>query len=210
VTGVQTCALPILIRALAATLPLAQRLRLRALLNRRLAPLVLARLPQEQRNDLRTLLCNTVTPTRLRAGIKTNVIPSQAEAELDCRLLPGQMPDDAMREIRALIGSELALDPLKVSPGVEFDADTELFRLLQSTLVAHDPAALPVPHIAPLATDARQYARLGMTVYGFTPGQLPEGTQAMRLMHGHDERIPIASLHFGVRVLWDVVKAFCC
>jgi acetylornithine deacetylase/succinyl-diaminopimelate desuccinylase-like protein len=198
------------IRALAAGLPTAQALRLRGLLSPRLAPLALARLPQEERDDLRSLLCNTVTPTRLQAGLKTNVIPSQAEAELDCRLLPGQMPEDAVREIRAIVGSRVTLDPLKVSPGVEFPSDSKLMRLLQRTLMAHDPAALPVPYIVAAATDARQYARLGTTVYGFTPGQLPEGMHVMRLIHGHDERIPVASLHFGVRVLWDVVRAFCC
>lgn len=198
------------IRALAAGLPTAQALRLRGLLSPRLAPLALARLPQEERDDLRSLLCNTVTPTRLQAGLKTNVIPSQAEAELDCRLLPGQMPEDAVREIRAIVGSRVTLDPLKVSPGVEFPSDSKLMRLLQRTLMAHDPTALPVPYIVAAATDARQYARLGTTVYGFTPGQLPEGMHVMRLIHGHDERIPVASLHFGVRVLWDVVRAFCC
>ena len=198
------------IRTLATALPPRQGLLLRGLLSRRLAPWVLARLPREQRSDLRALLCNTVTPTRLQAGIKTNVIPCSAEAELDCRLLPGQMPEDAIREILAIAGPAVELDPIKVSPGVEFTSDTELFRLLQRTLVGHDPAALPVPYMVAAATDARQWARLGVTVYGFTPGYPPEGHQVMRLIHGHDERIPVASLHFGVRVLYDVVKEFCC
>ncbi|HOQ98305.1 MAG TPA: M20/M25/M40 family metallo-hydrolase [Anaerolineae bacterium] len=198
------------LRTLAAGLPPRERLLLHGLLNRRLAPLALRGLPPEQRNDLRALLCNTVTPTRLQAGVKTNVIPSQAEAELDCRLLPGQMPEDAIREIRAIVGTVVDLDPLKVSPGVEFESNTELYDVVRRTLVAHDPAALPVPYMATAATDARQYARLGTTVYGFTPGQLEGDMQMMRLIHGHDERIPVASLHFGVRVLYDVVKEFCC
>ena len=205
-----TPAVAAFVRALAAGLPRAQGLALRGLLRPRLARRVLARLPDDERAAFQALLTNTVTPTRLQAGVKTNVIPSQAEAELDCRLLPGQTPADVMREIAELVGPGVELEPIKVSPGVEFDSDTELFRVLAGALVAHDPAALPVPYMVPAATDASQYARLGITVYGFTPGQPPEGQPVMRLVHGRDERIPVASLHFGVRVLWDVVKAFCC
>ena len=198
------------ITALAAGLPAAQGVFLRAILNPTLAPLVLNRLPAEFRHEFRALLCNTVTPTILQAGSKTNVIPSQAEAELDCRLLPGQAPADALREIRAIVGPGVELEPFYTSPGLEFDSDTELFRLLRQTLTAHDPEAYPVPFMVSGGTDASQYARLGITVYGFTPGQLPAGLSLLRTVHGHDERIPVASLHFGVRVLWDVVKAFCC
>ncbi|MDI7278203.1 MAG: hypothetical protein QME94_19675, partial [Anaerolineae bacterium] len=74
----------------------------------------------------------------------------------------------------------------------------------------HDPQAAPIPFMVSGCTDARQLARLGTTVYGFTPGQLPPELPFLRMVHGHDERIPVASLHFGVRVLWEVVKAFCC
>ncbi len=85
-----------------------------------------------------------------------------------------------------------------------------MFRILRQTLLAHDPGALPVPSLTSAATDARQFARLGTTVYGFTPGQLPSELPLMQIIHAHDERIPVASVHMGVRVLWDVVKAFCC
>ena len=198
------------VRDLAARLPFPQRMLLRRLLRPRLAPYVLARLPPDQATFFRTALSNTVTPTCLRAGVKTNVIPSQAEADLDCRLLPGYTADDALREIGAIVGSRVALEPVRVSPGVEFDSNTEFFRLLQRTLSAHDPAALPLPYMSPTFTDAHQLSRLGITVYGFTPGHPPEGLPLLRLIHAHDERIPIASLHFGMRVLWDVVRRFCC
>jgi len=198
------------IRTLAAASSPAQALALRGLLNRRLAPLVLARLKPEERQIFRAALSNTVTPTALRGGVKTNVIPSEAEAELDCRLLPGQTVEDIRREIARLVGQGVELEPFKASPGVEFNSDTELFRLLKQTLLAHDPQAVPAPYLCSAFTDAPQYARLGITVYGFTPGQLPPELPRLRLAHGHDERIPVASLHFGVRVLWDVVKAFCC
>lgn len=199
-----------LVRALAAGLPFPRGALLRALLNPRLAPFVLARLPSDQATLFRALLSNTATPTCLQAGIKTNVIPSQAEADLDCRLLPGQTARDVLRELEAIVGPGVEMEPFRVSPGVAFDSNTELFRTLQQTLLAHDPDALPVPFMVPACTDARQFSRLGITVYGFTPGQLAADLPLMSMIHGHDERIPVASLQFGVRVLWDVVRTFCC
>ncbi|MDI7276319.1 MAG: M20/M25/M40 family metallo-hydrolase, partial [Anaerolineae bacterium] len=125
------------IRSLAAALPFPKSALLRGLLRPGLARLLLRSLPQEWAPFFRALLSNTVAPTGLRAGVKTNVIPAGAEAELDCRLLPGYAAEDALREIRAIVGPEVELEPLKVSPGIAFDSDTELFQLLKRTLVAH-------------------------------------------------------------------------
>jgi acetylornithine deacetylase/succinyl-diaminopimelate desuccinylase-like protein len=198
------------VRGLSAGLPLPRRLFLRGLLRPRLAPFVLGRLPAGQAGFLRPLLSNTVAPTCLRAGVKTNVIPGQAEAQLDCRVLPGYEADDALREVEAIVGPKVTLEPIKVSSGVESDSNTPLFRLLQQTLLAHDPAAVPVPSMSAVFTDARQLSRLGITVYGFTPGQLSEELPLLRLIHGHNERIPVASVQFGLRVLWEVVRKWCC
>ncbi len=197
------------IRTLSAALPSPKGILLRGLLNPTLARPILDRLPPDWAPFFRALFCNTVTPTRLKAGIKTNVIPAEAEAELDCRLLPGFSAEDALREIRTLVGPDVELEPLKVNPGIAFDSDTELFRLLSRTLIAHDPGAIPMPYMISACTDARQLARLGAIVYGFTPGQLPPELPLLHMVHGHDERIPVASLHFGVRVLWQVVREFC-
>jgi len=59
------------------------------------------------------------------------------------------------------------------------------------------------------ATDASEYQRTGMTVYGFTPGILPPELPIMSLAHGHDERIPVSYIQSGLPVLWDVITQFC-
>ena len=50
-------------------------------------------------------------------------------------------------------------------------------------------------------TDAKQFSRLGITGYGFSPLKLPPGFDYQALFHGVDERVPVEALHFGVRVL---------
>ena len=105
------------------------------------------------------LLRDTLSPNVIHAGIKHNVIPGVATIEVDARTLPGT-DEPAMREtLRRLIGEELwaAMDVEVVVSGepVEAPIDTELYRLIAQTLRDHDPAAVPVPIMAPFATDAK-------------------------------------------------------
>jgi len=58
-----------------------------------------------------------------------------------------------------------------------------------------------VPYCMSGGTDAKQFSRLGITGYGFTPLKLPAGYDYQAMFHGVDERVPVGALHFGVRVL---------
>ena len=159
---------------------------------------------------LTALTTNTCTPTILQAGQKTNVIPSLAEAQLDCRKLPGQTPEDVMREILAITGEGVKLEVLTASPGAEFPTDTELYRLMERQVHQLDPQGIIAPLMMPGATDACVYQQAGIIMYGFTPGRLPEDFPVMTLGHGHDERLPVSFIESGLPVLWNVVKEFCC
>jgi acetylornithine deacetylase/succinyl-diaminopimelate desuccinylase-like protein len=155
------------------------------------------------------ILSNSVSPTVLRAGQKANVIPSTAQADLDCRLLPGQTPDDAIREIKAIIGEGFDLEVLFASTGAEFSTATPLYKLLEKATRTMDPQGITFPLMMPGATDAVEYKRAGITVYGFTPGVLPEEFPILKLTHGHDERIPISFIRSGLPALWKVINEFC-
>ena len=155
------------------------------------------------------ILHNTVSPTVLRAGEKTNVIPSQAEVELDGRLLPGQTVESFLAEIRAVAGPGFEFEPILVSPPVETSSRTRLFQCLAEVLMRNDPGAKVAPMILIGATDAKHLARVGIPCYGFTPIQLPKGMDFLSLVHGHDERIPIEALLFGVKTLYQAIMAFC-
>ena len=161
------------------------------------------------RSLLASVTTNTCNPTVLQAGAKTNVIPSEAEAHLDCRKLPGQSPEDVMREILAVTGTGVTLEAIQVSTGAEFSTDTPLYRLLERVTREMDPGGLVVPMLMPGATDACQYQRAGITVYGYTPGVLPPEFPSISLAHGHDERLPVSFITTGLPALWQVVNDFC-
>ena len=158
---------------------------------------------------LSALVTNTISPTMLQAGSKVNVIPSVAEVDIDCRLVPGQTPEDVMREIHQIVGEEIELEPVYTTSGAEFSTDTPLFKLMERRTRQMDPGGLVIPMLMPGATDACQYQNAGIKMYGFTPGILPPEMPIMQMAHGHDERIPISFIESGLPVLWDVVNEFC-
>lgn len=171
--------------------------------------LALDLMPEDTRGLLAGMTTNTVTPTMLKAGLKANVIPSTAEAILDCRKLPGQSVQDVIREIRAVAGEGFELEPIHVTQGTEFSVDNPFYCALERATRQMDPGGIVVPALIPAATDASEYQRAGIQMYGFTPGILPQGFPAIKLAHGHDERLPVSFLRSGLPALWEVIQDMC-
>jgi acetylornithine deacetylase/succinyl-diaminopimelate desuccinylase-like protein len=164
------------------------------------------------RRAAQALLRDTMSPNMINSGIKFNVIPGTGEVEVDVRNLPGT-PEPRMREvIRERLGEELwnhvTLEPLHIGEPVEAPIDTELFELLVATLKAHDPEGIPLPTMAPFATDAKHTKKLGVPTYGFSPLRLRPEDRFLELFHGVDERVSVDGLRFGLPVLYDVVRTY--
>ena len=158
---------------------------------------------------LKALVTNTISPTMLRAGSKVNVIPTDAVVDIDCRLVPGQTPESVKREIHKITGEEIELEMIYTTSGAEFPTDTPFYKLLEKSTRKMDPDGMVIPLLMPGATDACQYQKAGIKMYGFTPGILPPGMPILQLAHGHDERMPIPYIEAGLPVLWDVATEFC-
>ena len=161
---------------------------------------------------LDAVLRNTATPTVLRAGAKTNVIPGQATAELDGRIAVGSSEAELLAELRRLAGPDIALELVAPSyPPTVSRPDTELFGVLAEVVAAHHPGAVAVPSVLPGFTDAKHWSRLGVTCYGFSPVRLgPDDGDFAALFHGDDERVPVAGFSAGLRMLADAVARACC
>ncbi|WP_406690400.1 M20/M25/M40 family metallo-hydrolase [Saccharopolyspora sp. ID03-671] len=144
-------------------------------------------------------LRDTANPTMLTAGYKHNVIPSVAEAAVDCRILPGR-EEVFDRELAELLGPDVEREWVGLPP-VETKFEGRLVEQMQASLLAEDPGAKALPYMMSGGTDAKSFARLGMNCYGFAPLQLPADLDFSALFHGVDERVPVDALKFGVRVL---------
>ena len=143
---------------------------------------------------------DTANPTMLSAGYKANVIPSTAEAIVDCRVLPGRR-DAFLREVDELLGPDVTREWVMDLPAVETPFEGPLTEAMQAALRTEDPTAEIVPYMLSGGTDAKSFASLGMNCYGFAPLKLPPDLDFSSLFHGIDERVPVSSLKFGTRVL---------
>jgi acetylornithine deacetylase/succinyl-diaminopimelate desuccinylase-like protein len=114
-----------------------------------------------------------------------------------------------MREILAITGDEVTLEPIQMTTGAEFPTNTPFYQLLERETRKLDSEGIIVPLLMPGGTDASEYQRAGIKMYGFTPGLLPPEFPVISLGHGHDERLPISFIESGLPVLWNVVREFC-
>lgn len=159
-------------------------------------------------NTLRAMSRNTASPTILQGGEKRNVIPQTAAAEIDCRVLPGQTAETLAMELGNVLGlrgdpsDKIHVEVSLLSTPTQSAPDTELSRAIAEAVARHDPGAGVAPFLMPAGTDGRFLREKGITCYGFFP-TLPDVDT--RTVHGKDERLPISSVDFGLRVLWDVI-----
>lgn len=144
-------------------------------------------------------LRDTANPTMLTAGYKSNVIPSVAEAAVDCRVLPGRLAA-FNQELDDLLGPEIEKEWMELPP-VETSFDGALVDAMSAAVVAEDPGAHTLPYMLSGGTDAKSFSRLGIRNFGFVPLQLPPDFDFSAMFHGVDERVPVEALRFGTRVL---------
>ncbi|MET9905448.1 M20/M25/M40 family metallo-hydrolase [Streptomyces sp. NPDC006476] len=143
---------------------------------------------------------NSANPTMLDAGYKVNVIPGEAVAYVDGRYLFGA-EDEFRATLDRLTGPDVDWEFHHRSVALQAPLDTPTFARMRAAVEEFAPEGHVVPYCMSGGTDAKEFSRLGITGYGFTPLKLPEGYDYQAMFHGVDERVPVEALHFGVRVL---------
>ena len=156
---------------------------------------------------LRSTFRTTANPTGLTAGYKHNVIPAEAEALVDVRVLPGT-EDDVLAELQALVGEDIAVEIVVRDIGMENPFEGDLVGAMVQALGRHDPGAPVIPYLLGAGTDNKALAHIGIRGYGFAPLLLPADLDFTGMFHGVDERVPVDSLLFGQRVLTDLLLTY--
>ena len=121
---------------------------------------------------LGAVIRNTANPTTLRAGYKTNVIPTDAHATVDGRFLPGY-EDEFFATLHELAGDGIDIDFESHQQPWETPYDGDLVDAMTRSLLAEDPDALVAPFLMSGGTDAKHFRKLDMRSYGFAPLRLP-------------------------------------
>jgi len=162
----------------------------------------------ERDESLNFLLRDTISLTMLGGSEQTNVIPPDAWANLDVRLLPGDDPREFLETIRRVVNDpNVSVDPLNAEFRVANASPTNapLFDAIRQTAQQYFPGTPVVPRLTSGYTENQRYRPLGINAYGFSPFTATQEEGSTE--HGNDERIRVDEVRRGPGVLYDVVAA---
>ncbi len=147
----------------------------------------------------------TFAVTMLRGSEKSNVIPPKATAQLDCRMLAGDDPEEIAAWVRDVIADEHVEVKIAREPKIPnlSPPDTELYKAMADALQRRAPGVVVAPMILVAFTDNWVFRRCGLHGYGFSPFILDDAE--IERVHGNDERISLENLREGVRVYTEML-----
>jgi len=147
----------------------------------------------------------TFAVTMLRGSEKSNVIPPEATAQLDCRMLAGDDPEEIAAWVRDVIADEHVEVKIAREPKIPnlSPPDTELYKAMADALQRRAPGVVVAPMILVAFTDNWVFRRCGLHGYGFSPFILDDAE--IERVHGNDERISLENLREGVRVYTEML-----
>ena len=149
---------------------------------------------------------NGISATKITGGVAGNVIPAEASAVLNVRTIPGNSIEDVINRLRACVPD----------PSISFavaahsdeapasDPDSAMFNAIADAAQELDPDMTVVPYLSTGGTDSAHLRRIGVNSYGILPFPMEQSDEER--MHGHDERVPVASLHFGTRLIFESIR----
>jgi acetylornithine deacetylase/succinyl-diaminopimelate desuccinylase-like protein len=155
------------------------------------------------------MLRDTISPTMLTAGVRPNVIPAEARATLNIRLLPGDTIDALLGELNKLVNDPLVR--LEVQPDAGLAAppsslENDFYAAITKVAAQEFGGAPVLPYQSPWATDSAQLRLHNVQSYGLWPFPLTQDD--LKRMHGDDERIPLTSFAKGIDVESRIVAEF--
>jgi acetylornithine deacetylase/succinyl-diaminopimelate desuccinylase-like protein len=155
------------------------------------------------------MLSVTLAPTIAEGGKKANVIPSEAEVLIDCRVPPGYGEDEAIAQLRALIGEgDYSLEFSEAVIGNSSPLDSPLADAIRDWLGEADPGAGIAPIVMPGFSDSNPFrtAFPDAVVYGFCPHREINLLEAAPLIHGADERVPASDVELAASFFYELPR----
>jgi acetylornithine deacetylase/succinyl-diaminopimelate desuccinylase-like protein len=155
------------------------------------------------------MLSVTLAPTIAQGGKKANVIPSEAEVLIDCRVPPGFGEEEALAALRALIGDgEYTTEFTEGVVGNSSPLDSPLSAAIRDWIDEVDPGAAIAPMVMPGFSDSNPFrtAFPEAVVYGFCPHREIDLLEAAPLIHGADERVPASDIELSASFFYELPR----
>jgi acetylornithine deacetylase/succinyl-diaminopimelate desuccinylase-like protein len=153
------------------------------------------------------VLRNTISLTVLSGSNKTNVIPAEASADLDIRLLPDQDTTAFLAQLKRIAGdTAVHFTGLSiVKPSLSSPPNSDFVRAVERTVKDRDPKVFVTTPMYTAATDRPTYQRAGIIAYGIDPFKVPSA-ELQTGMHGNDERLAVSNIGWGVHFVYDILR----
>src|SRR2546427_824266 len=192
-------------QALAPYMPFGKRLMLSNLWL--FEPLVVRSL--EKTPTTNALVRTTTAPTIFQSGVKENVLPSKARAVVNFRILPGESVESVLTHVRQVVADDRIevgkIERMTSEPSPESSTASPAYHLLERTIRALFPNAVPAPSLVLGGTDSRHFAAVADDVYRFMPFRL--GPEDLTRFHGTDERFAIEQIETAVEFYRRILRA---
>jgi acetylornithine deacetylase/succinyl-diaminopimelate desuccinylase-like protein len=156
-----------------------------------------------------SMMRDTIAPTMLEAGVRLNVIPSEARANLNIRLLPGDSINDVLADLKKVVNDpqiRFEIVGNGGTPSPPSSLESPLYKTIQLASEQEFPGIVTMPYMSTGATDSAQLRLHNVQAYGLLPFPLAE--EDVLRMHADDERIPLDSFRKGVEFLYRIVNDF--
>ena len=151
----------------------------------------------------------SVTPTRIRASEKINVIPARAHLQVDCRVPPGMGEEETRRRVEELLGPDgYRIEFNEKVVGNRSAMDSPLMAQIGEWIAENADGAELMPMMLPGFTDSRWFREAfpDCVAYGFFPHRHMTMNETAPLIHGADERIDVRDLGFAAQFFHDLPR----
>jgi acetylornithine deacetylase/succinyl-diaminopimelate desuccinylase-like protein len=156
---------------------------------------------------INAILRNTISITNMKSGFKENVIPSESEAILDCRLLPGQDKNAFIEELRNVIHDpDITIEVLQFHAPSQSSSQNRLMEAIRTVIMRNHPDTPFCPILSSGFTDSRFFREKGAIAYGFIPCLFAQ--EEIDSMHGTDEKISLKCMSDGIKNIFDLCREF--
>src|SRR6266480_3790412 len=155
------------------------------------------------------MLRDTIAPTVLSAGVANNVIPAEARANLNVRLLPGDSIGTLVNELNKLVNDPAVKLEVQPNPGLAAppsSLESDFYNVICQVASREFAGPPALPFQSTWLTDSAQLRLHNVQAYGLVP--FPLADEDLKRMHGDDERIPLMAFDKGVDVLTKIVTEF--
>ncbi len=148
---------------------------------------------------------NTISITGIKGSDKINVIPAEASAEVDVRLLPGEEPQAFIGELRRVLADEsIKIEILLSRTAATSPTSPEAMKVITDYAKANDPGAAVLFPVGSGFTDCHFFRAKGIPCLGFLPQRSTPSSEG--LVHGVDERMPVERLTSAIRAMYEIVR----